>query len=160
VFLAHRRESVPLFDRDGWFGQLQARATCAYPDGLRAAIMARNFPLLRDSPFSFLHQIEAAVRRDDTVSVQHRGAAFLGSYLDVLFALNRLPHPGEKRLVRYVQAHCPAVPADFEASVARFLGASMSVPTDTGVTSAAQILVDSLEDLLTAEDKGLLRSSG
>jgi hypothetical protein len=34
------RESVPFFDRAGWFGQLQARANCAYPDGLRAAVMA------------------------------------------------------------------------------------------------------------------------
>jgi Nucleotidyltransferase domain len=150
------RQSVPLFDRDGWFERLQGRANCAFPDGLRVAIIAKNFPLLRETPFSFLHQLKSAARRGDMVSIQHRSAALLASYFDVLFALNALPHPGEKRLVEYAKAHCISVPANFEASVANFVRAAASAPTDTEVISVTQVLLDGLEGLLTAEDKALL----
>jgi hypothetical protein len=152
------RQSVPLFDRDGWFERLQARANCGFPDGLRAAIIAKNFPLLRETPFSFLHQLESAVRRGDTVSIQRRGAALLASYFDVLFALNALPHPGEKRLVEYAKAHCTSVPTDFETSVTNFVRAAANA-TDTEVISVTQVLLDGLEDLLTGEYVRLLPGS-
>jgi hypothetical protein len=51
--------------------------------------------------------------RGDAVSVNHRAAAFLASAFDVIFALNRVLHPGEKRLVSYVEASCPLRPDGF-----------------------------------------------
>ena len=89
-----------LFDRAGWFEALQRRARQGYPENCRRAIIAKNYPLLRHNQSSYLHQIELAVRRKDLVSVNHRVAALLASYFDVLFALNELPHPGEKRLIQ------------------------------------------------------------
>lgn len=149
------RHSVPLFDRNDWFERLQRRADRMFPDGLRAAIIAKNFPLLRETPFSFLHQLESAAHRGDTVSIQYRSAALLASYFDVLFALNALPHPGEKRLVEYAKTHCTLVPANFEASVANFIRAA-SAPTEMELLSVTHVLLDGLEYLLTAEDKALL----
>ena len=48
----------------------------------------------------------------DRVSLNHRIAALLASYFDVIFALNRVLHPGEKRLIEWAQAHCAHLPID------------------------------------------------
>jgi hypothetical protein len=98
--------SRALFDRSGWFASLQKLAGQPYPRELRQAVVSKNYPLLRRNQSSYLHQIELAVQRKDSVSVNHRVAALLASYFDVLFALNELPHPGEKRLIQHAKAGC------------------------------------------------------
>lgn len=94
--------SEPLFDRRGWFEQLQERANVAYPDELRRTVIAKNWPILRRNQSSYRRQIELALQRGDTVSVQHRVTALLASFFDVWFALEREPHPGEKRLLTHL----------------------------------------------------------
>ena len=91
-----------LFDREGWFEHLRDRAHVAYPDELRRAVIAKNWPILRRNQSSYRRQIERALQRGDEVSVQHRVTALLASFFDVWFALERKPHPGEKRLLRYL----------------------------------------------------------
>ncbi|MCP4166192.1 MAG: DUF4037 domain-containing protein [Chloroflexi bacterium] len=99
-----------LFDRTGWFAALKAGADQPYPENLRSAIVAKNYPLLRDNISSYRQQIAKAIARGDLVSVNHRIAEFLASYFDILFAINRMPHPGEKRLLIHVLATCPKRP--------------------------------------------------
>ena len=108
--------SQVLFDRSVWFEALQRRARQGYPEELRRAIIAKNYPLLRQNQSSYLHQIELAARHQDVVSVNHRVAALLASYFDVLFAVNEQAHPGEKRLLQHA-AQCAHVPADMVAGV-------------------------------------------
>lgn len=93
-----------LFDRKGWFRQLQGRANIPYPNELRGAVVAKNWPILRRNQSSYRRQIELALRREDAVSVQHRVTALLASFFDVWFALERQPHPGEKRLLTHLPA--------------------------------------------------------
>jgi predicted nucleotidyltransferase len=109
--------SRPLFDRSGWYRDLQATAARPYPQPLRRAIIARNHPLLRQTLSSYLAQIERAVRRGDSVSIQHRITALLASYFDVLFAVNELPHPGEKRLLELAATRCARTPTDMESQI-------------------------------------------
>lgn len=96
---------VVLVDRNGWFESLQQRViTTNYPDELVRAVIAKNFPVLGPIISSYEDQIESAFARGDLVSLVHRTAAWLASYFDIVFAVNRRYHPGEKRLL--AQAAC------------------------------------------------------
>lgn len=98
------RNSLILYDKSEWLRKLKEKSAVPFPDALRRAIIAKNHPILRRVIPSYLHQIEKAIGRNDLVSVNHRVAALLASYFDVLFALNRLPNPGEKRLLKTAAA--------------------------------------------------------
>ena len=62
-----------------------------------------------------------AIKRNDFVSINHRISAFLASYFDVIFAMNELLHPGEKRLIRYAKDNCKILPKDFEKNINKLL---------------------------------------
>ena len=82
--------------------------------------------------------------RGDPVSVNHRVTALLASYFDVLFAINKLPHPGEKRLIEHATATCSKLPDDMERQVNELVG---SAAGDT-----VNALVDGLDELLLREN--------
>ena len=92
------------------------------------AIVAHNHPVLRGILTSYRTQIAKAVARDDLVSVNHRLAALLAGYFDILFAVNRVPHPGEKRLLAHAATLCPSLPADMAADVTAALAAAGAAP--------------------------------
>ncbi len=95
---------------------------------------------------AYLRQVAKAAKRGDLVSVNHRVAALLASYFDILFALNRKPHPGEKRLVVLAQRDCPIRPPSMETDIANLLAAS---GTDLAtITTRADKLIAGLEALL------------
>jgi hypothetical protein len=141
--------SRPLFDRSGWFEALQTLAEQPYPEPLRRAILAKNHSILRRHLSSYVHQIELAVRRGDGISVNHRVAALLASYFDIVFAVNRLPHPGEKRLIRYAEAHCARLPAGMALQVNAVLTAAAQA--DEHVIAQTNALIDGLDRLLLEE---------
>jgi hypothetical protein len=144
--------SQTLYDRNGWYHSLQEHAQQPYPEPLRRAIIGKNFPVLRQTISSFLHQTEKAVARNDPVSINHRVANLLASYFDVLFAVNRLPHPGEKRLIEIAETRCAQRPAGMSQRIESVLRASATVSHK--VVARADLLVDGLEQLL--RDEGLL----
>ena len=102
--------SQALYDRGNWYANLQENAHQPYPEPLVVSIVRKNHPVLRKNLSSYLRQIEVSVARDDFVAVQHRVAALVASYFDVLFAVNRLPHPGEKRMLDIAKAQCEKLP--------------------------------------------------
>lgn len=139
------RGSIVLADPDGWFAALQATADAPYPEPLRSRVIALNHAVLREAIPAYAVQVASAARRGDLVSVNHRLAGLLASYFDVLFALNRATHPGEKRLV---QAACalPLVPvgmADDVADVLRTAGTDLD-----GLPVRVDRLLDRLDVLL------------
>jgi hypothetical protein len=78
--------------------------------------------LMKDKPFaSYYEQIEKAVKRNDVVSINHRITAFLASYFDIIFAVNELLHPGEKRLIQYAKDNCNILPDNFEENIKKLL---------------------------------------
>jgi predicted nucleotidyltransferase len=94
--------SEALSDPRGWYCQLQERARIPYPEELRRAVVAKNWPILRRNRSCYRRQIAVALNRGDAVSVQHRVTALLASYFDVWFAMERKAHPGEKRLLTHL----------------------------------------------------------
>jgi hypothetical protein len=143
------RTSHPLHDPSGWLAALLRLAGQPYPDPLRRAIIAKNHPILRRNLSSYTHQLERAAARGDRVSINHRTAAFLASYFDVLFALNRLPHPGEKLLLSFARERCEKKPDGMESGI----GALLDQVGADGKQAAeiCRVLVDALDALLREE---------
>lgn len=152
-FVHNVQHSRAFHDPDGWYAALQKKAAQPYPEELRRAIVAKNHPILRGLLSSYRHQLELALTRNDTVSINHRVTALLASYFDILFAVNRLPHPGEKRLLAYARSACPKRPPDLQAEVEGLLLAVAPAMHDD-LLNCVDRLLDSLDDLLQSE--GLL----
>jgi len=106
-----------LYDRNGRLQTAKQRFDIPYPPTLKDAIISKNTKLLHGMLPSYDGQIRKAAQRQDLVSVNHRVAAFLESYFDVLFALNEVTHPGEKRLMKLCRQMCPILPERFEENL-------------------------------------------
>jgi hypothetical protein len=139
------RDASILIDRSGWLHGIQRAAAVPYPEELVEAIVAKNYPILRASASAYSSQLRSALERKDWVSVNHRVAAVLASYFDILFAVNRALHPGEKRLLEQVGRLCPQRPARMAEQVHALLAAAS---TGEGVLAALDDLIDNLDLLL------------
>lgn len=147
-FWANLRQSAVLYDRFGRAQALQQKYNMPYPRGLQEAIIGKNYPLLRASRPAYYHQLEKAAQRHDLVALNHRTAEFLASYFDILFALNGVAHPGEKRLLDLAEALCPRRPAALRADVTRLL--AQTAVADPALLQTVNTLVDALDELLPA----------
>lgn len=125
-----------LYDENGRLAAAKQRFDVPYPEALRQDILTRNWKLLRTAMPAYELQIQKAVKRGDLVSVNHRVSAFLESYFDLLFALNRQTHPGEKRLVKLCRESCPLLPEHFEENLntlfSHLFTQTEQVPADIG----------------------------
>ncbi len=106
-----------VYDEQGRLKKAKDRFSVPYPEKLRANIIDKNMKLLSSMLPSYDGQINKAVIRRDLVSINHRTAAFFESYFDVIFALNKLTHPGERRLVELCKKHCTLLPLNFEENI-------------------------------------------
>lgn len=79
------------------------------------------------------------------VSVNHRMAAFVASYFDIVFAINRLPHPGEKRLIQIAKRDCTVIPYNMEV-LHQFLNAGAE--NNANLLRYLDQLVDGLDEVL------------
>jgi hypothetical protein len=146
--------SQVFFDPQDWFAGLQAISRQPYPEPLRENIIRHNHPVLRKIIPSYFFQLEKAVKRGDLVSVNHRLAGLLASYFDILFALNRQLHPGEKRMVQRTMANCMQLPANMETEIATVLKASALAEAE--FLEQVNALLDHLDALLWKEGFGEL----
>lgn len=135
-----------LYDRDGRLSALKKRYACEYPERLRANIIERNMRLLRYAMPAYSTQIKKAVERGDLVSINHRVTEYLASYFDVVFALNRLTHPGEKRLISLCEKNCKILPNDFKANLQRLFADMFA--NSTAVSDDIERITDNIEKLV------------
>ncbi|MDM8529090.1 DUF4037 domain-containing protein [Anaerolineales bacterium HSG24] len=142
------RNSQVMHDPTGWLTALVEKAKQSYPEPLQKAIIAHNYPLLRQVIPAYFNQIKKAIQREDPVSVNHRVAGFLASYFDVLFALNHQTHPGEKRLLKIAE-QCHKVPVNMVEQINLILQLSGTV--DEAILGHINNLVDALDTMMVAE---------
>ena len=117
-FLHTIKNGEALRDKNGWLKTKKEELNTPYPKELKENIIKRNLALLKDKPFdSYYEQIKKAVSRNDYNSLNHRIAAFMASYFDIIFAMNEQLHPGEKRLVKFAQDKCTILPRNFEENI-------------------------------------------
>ena len=91
-----------------------------YPDELAQRIIEDNARMTSgDGEATWMKQISWAERRGDIVSRNHRLAALMASYFDMLFAFNRVLHPGEKKLMKYAHLLCHRLPESFDEDIDR-----------------------------------------
>lgn len=132
------------YDSEGWLSDLQKCTFETYPQELKQNIIKRNLMLLKDKPFaSYYEQISKAIGRNDLVSINHRVAAFLASYFDIIFAVNELLHPGEKRLITYAKANCKILPKNFEENIVNLL-----TEKDSEILNSLDKIIENLKNIL------------
>lgn len=106
-----------IYDKYGNLEKAKKRFDISYPKELKENIISRNIKLLHEAMPAYDLQIKKAVKRKDIISINHRTSAFMESYFDVIFALNELTHPGEKRLIKLCKEQCKILPEKFEENL-------------------------------------------
>ena len=106
--------SLIVIDKNNKLKSLQDKYNIPYPVILKENIISNNMKLLSGMLPSFDKQINKAFKRKDLVSVNHRVTEFLASYFDVIFALNEMKHPGEKRMQEICSKECKILPKNFD----------------------------------------------
>lgn len=130
----------PLHDPTGELRAARDRLAGEFPEATRTAVLRRACPLLG----FHLAQLRRAQARGDLLFVQHIRDKIQLLFFDVLFALNRLYHPGEKRLLEHAR-RCAVHPEDHAARWAR---AVCVPPDDPALPDTLGALVEELRILV------------
>lgn len=145
-FWANLINSIVLYDKNGDLGKLQEKFNISYPKELKKNIVKKNYPLLKQLTPAYYYQIEKAIKRDDFISVNHRVAAFFASYFDIIFAINEMPHPGEKKILKIIKDKDLKVPDNMENNVKNIL--NYSANSDIKILLEIDLLIEELDILL------------
>lgn len=135
-----------IYDSAGRLTKTKERFSVPYPAALKKNIIDRNMKLLCDAMPAYRSQIEKAIKRNDIVSIGHRTTAFMESYFDIIFAMNELTHPGEKRLVELCKKRCTLLPRNFEENIERLYAHMFSVTEK--VNSDIEDIIFELKNIL------------
>ena len=145
-FWHNLKNSKILYDLHKEFYRIKERFSVPFPKELKENIILKNFRLLTGNLPSYDKQILKAFTRGDFVSVNHRIAAFIESYFDIIFAVNELTHPGEKRMISYAKEHAKILPKDFEENMNELLN-SIGSNIDE-VENNLKNIIKNLEDII------------
>lgn len=142
AFLHTVSSGLVLRDPEGEVTALQQRLA-TYPEATRDLLLASLPPLLT----AYLSQLGTAMARGDLLMVQHRRASIQAVWFNLLFALNRVYHPGEKRLLDHAE-RCALKP-DHQRE--RWMRACRLPADDPDLHAGLVTLVADLTGLVDAE---------
>ena len=112
-FLDNFLNSIVLYEEDHVITQIRKRLSQIDFSEMFDKIIIENMKLLRDYMPSIFYQIDKAMNRHDIISINHRLTEYFSIVFDILFALNKTMHPGEKRLMELSKS-LELLPQDFE----------------------------------------------
>ncbi|BCZ45095.1 nucleotidyltransferase [Clostridium gelidum] len=141
--------SIILYDKNGELNKLQEKYRIDYPKGLKENIVRKNYPLLKKQMPAYYNQIEKALKRDDFISINHRIAAFFASYFDIIFAINEIPHPGEKKLLKIIKDSNLKIPNHMYKNIETIL--KLAATSSKDILLEIDDLVNNLDILLNSE---------
>lgn len=145
------KSCIIITDKYGRLAELKKRFDIPYPEELRRNIIYRNMRLMSGSLPSYDGQIAKACARGDRNSINHRISEFMASYFDVVFALNRMTHPGEKRLVNICREQCGILPECFEENINRLFTAAGNADF-AGIPLIVRSIVINLENAVRSAE--------
>lgn len=149
AFLYNIKHSKILYDKNGAFKAFQDELNTEYPDKLKNNIIEKNFNVMyKKKMASFYDQLEKAIKRNDIVSINHRIASILSSYFDILFALNKELHVGEKKLVEYVFKLCTKIPENFEKDIKNVIFIDYDAKNNENILEKIKILIENIAKIL------------
>lgn len=120
-FVDNMFNSIILYEKESKYTNFRNKYDKTYPTKLMKNIVKLNRDYLSGTMASFDKQIVKAYKRNDLVSINHRTAEFVKCYFDILFALNKTYHIGEKRLLSYATQNFTHLPVDFEKDMVNLL---------------------------------------
>ena len=133
-----------IYDKNDVYKKIKERFTVPYPEKLKENIIKRNMVLLSDSVVSYDKQIKKSIYRKDMINLNNRISAFLASYFDVIFAINELPNPGEKRIMQICLNECSILPDGFEGNVNNLIQNN----AESGILETINNIIDELKKIL------------
>lgn len=142
--LTFAAQGRPLLDPQGELAALRARLV-TYPEPTRARVLGSHPRLLH----AYLGQFRKAQGRHDLLFAQHRRYTIQMVFFNLLFALNRRFHPGEKRLLVHSE-RCSLRPARLAE---RWSEIALRPVDDMVVADMLEELVDELCELAQREDQ-------
>lgn len=146
AFLYNVKHSNILYDKNGEFKKLQDQLNTEYTEKLKNNIIEKNYQVMYGkNTASFYEQLEKAVKRNDIVSINHRTAAILSSYFDILFALNKELHVGEKKLLDYALKLCTKLPENFENDIKNIMFYDIN---DKNIVDKVKNLIENIKKIL------------
>ena len=138
--------SIVLYDKNNKLTQIKERFNIPYPKELRDNIIDTNYKLLKSKSPAYYYQIEKAIKRKDYISVNHRVAALLASYFDIIFAYNNFLHPGEKKTIKIIKDNNLIVPKNMEDNILNIL--NYAGTNNSNLLNEIDILINNLDCIL------------
>jgi len=148
-FWSNLINSIILYDKNDELNKLQQKYRISYPKELKENIIKKNYPLLKKQMPAYYNQIEKALKRNDFISVNHRIAAFLASYFDIIFAINEMSHPGEKKLLKIIRDNNLKIPKEMYENIENIL--KLTATSSLDILLEIDDLVNNLDRLLVSE---------